>query len=266
MRTIVYQSFKAQETPRWVEKCLNTVKDWAQEQKFDYQREDNFYDYVPDWYIDKARDKINVVADLARLELARKFLNQGYDRAIWMDADIVIFDPARFKINRAEKYLVCREIWLDTADDKNLDKENIFFTRSVTNSLTMFAQENHFLDFYIDACKSIVKKNVGDLPFLCVSTDFLTKLNEIVDLPLFHHVGLFSPILMQGIVTGNDEILDFYSHSLEQPVHAANLCFSFRNQEYQGLEISDSLYEKTIDRLLITQGNIINQRCLNESA
>lgn len=260
VKTIVYQSFKAKETPKWVEDCLETVKDWAEHQGFDYQREDNFFDYVPDWYADKVQDKINVVADLARLELAKKFLKQGYDRAIWMDADIVVFDRDRLKIETTEDYLVCRELWLDTADGVNLGEGEIFCTQKVTNSLIMFAKNNNFLDFYIDACKSIVKKNTGKLSSLCVSTKFLTKLHEIVELPLFHHIGLFSPILMHGVVEGDREITDLYARSLESPIYAVNLCFSFRNRENKGIAVPDSLYEKTINKLIATKGEIINQK------
>lgn len=259
MKTIVYQSFQAKETPRWVEKCLETVRDWAESKGFDYQREDNFWDYVPDWYADKVQGKINVVADLARLELARKFLRQGYDRAIWMDADIVVFDRDRLTIDPTEDYLVCREVWLDTADDINLGEGEIFCSKKVTNSLVMFAKNNNFLDFYLDACKSIVKKNTGRLSKLCVSTKFLTKLNEIVELPLYHHIGLFSPILMHGLTNNHKEIIDLYARSLESPVYAANLCFSLRNKDYKGLSIPDSLYEETINKLIATKGEAINQ-------
>ena len=68
MRTIVYQSYHGNETPIWLQKCMQTVKDWAQLKGFDYQREDNFFDFVPDWYQDKAQGKINLIADLARLK------------------------------------------------------------------------------------------------------------------------------------------------------------------------------------------------------
>ncbi|MFN6470369.1 MAG: hypothetical protein RMY36_011920 [Nostoc sp. SerVER01] len=48
METIVYQSYCGDETPAWLQKCMQTVKDWAEFKGFDYQREDNFFDYVPD--------------------------------------------------------------------------------------------------------------------------------------------------------------------------------------------------------------------------
>jgi hypothetical protein len=138
MKTIVYQSYRGNETPNWLETCMQTVKNWAELKDFDYQRVDNFFDYVPDWYIDKSQGKINIIADLARLEIAKKFLNQGYDQTIWMDADVVVFDPDNLNIDTSEEYLVCREVWLDTADDKNFGEGEIFCTEKVTNSLVYF--------------------------------------------------------------------------------------------------------------------------------
>ena len=149
MKTIVYQSYRGNETPNWLETCMQTVKNWAELKGFDYRREDNFFNYVPDWYIDKSQGKINVIADLARLEIAKKFLEQGYEQTIWMDADVVVFDPDNLNIETTEEYLVCREVWLDTEDDKNFGEGEIFCTEKVTNSLVYFTQKNSFLDFYI---------------------------------------------------------------------------------------------------------------------
>lgn len=259
MKTIVYQSYRGDETPAWLEKCMQTVKDWAEIRGFHYQREDDFFNYVPDWYKDKAQGKINVIADLARLEIAKKFLEQGYDQTIWIDADVVVFDPDKLTIDITEDYLLCREVWLDTEDDKNLGYGSLFCIKKVTNSLVFFTKNNSFLDFYIYACKSIMKNNTGRLSRLAFSTKFLTNLYEIMELPLFPNMGLFSPILMHGIVEDQTAITQLYTESLESPVYAANLCLSFRNQSYKGIIVTDQLFEEVIHKLIITKGEMINQ-------
>lgn len=259
MKTIVYQSFKADDVPSWLGRCLDSVMQWSRNNGFDYVREDNFYDYVPDWYVKKAQNKINVIADLARLKLARKYLDQGYERVIWMDADVIIFNPENLTIETTESHLLCNEVWLDTADNVDFGAGEIFCASKITNSITMFTQDSKFLDFYIEATESIVKRNVGYLSKLCVSTNFFTPLSKIVYLPLFHQVGLFSPILMHGIVSDDQEILQSYVQSLGSPVYAANLCYSFRNKTYKGLSISDALFDETITKLLSTKGIAINQ-------
>jgi uncharacterized protein YacL (UPF0231 family) len=259
MKTIVYQSYRGNETPNWLENCMQTVKDWAELKGFDYRRVDNFFDYVPDWYIDKSQGKINVIADLARLEIAKKFLEQGYEQTIWMDADVVVFDPDNLNIETTEEYLVCREVWLDTEDDQNLGEGTLFCTEKVTNSLVYFTQKNSFLDFYIYATKSILKNQTGRLSRLAVSTKFLSRLYEIMELPLFPNMGLFSPILMHAIVEDKTEIIELYTKALKSPIYAANLCLSFRNQSHKGIMVTDKLFEQLIDKLLQNKGEMINR-------
>ncbi|HLO84518.1 MAG TPA: hypothetical protein VK203_05815 [Nostocaceae cyanobacterium] len=259
MKTIVYQSYRGSDTPNWLTTCMQTVKDWAELNGYDYQREDNFFDYVPDWYIDKAQGKINVIADLSRLEIAKKFLDEGYDQTIWMDADVVVFDPHNLKIDTPEEYLVCREVWLDTEDNKNFGEGDIFCTEKVTNSLVYFTKNNSFLDFYIYATKSILKNQTGRLSRLAVSTKFLSKIYEIMELPLFPNMGLFSPILMHAIVEDKHEIIQLYAQALKSPIYATNLCFSFRNQSHKGIMVTDQLFEEVIDKLIQTKGEIINK-------
>lgn len=259
MKTIVYQSYRGDETPNWLENCMQTVKDWAELKEYHYQRVDNFFDYVPDWYIAKAQGKLNIIADLARLEIAKKFLDAGYDQTIWIDADVVVFDPDKLTIDTTEDYLLCREVWLDTEDEKNLGEGTLFCTQKVTNSLVYFAKGNSFLDFYIYASKSILKNQTGRLSRLAVSTKFLSRLYEIMELPVFPNMGLFSPILMHGIVEDKKSISQLYAESLESPVYAANLCLSFRNQSHKGIMVTDKLFEETIDKLVQTKGEMINR-------
>lgn len=259
MKTIVYQSFRGDETPIWLQKCMQTVKDWAQLQGFDYQREDNFFDYVPDWYRDKAQGKISLIADLARLNLAKKFLAQEYERTIWIDADVIIFAPDKLIIDTTENCLLCREVWLGTKQDKDSEKETLFCIEKVTNSILFFAKDNSFLDFYIYACELIMKNQPDEYSHLVVSTKFLSDLYEIVKLPLFNHVGLFSPLLIQGLVEEKAELIQFYAKSLKSPLYAANLCFSFRDQIREGILMSDRLFEDVINKLISTKGEAINR-------
>ena len=244
MKTIVYQSYIGNDTPAWLKICMHTVENWSKFNGFDYQREDNFFQYVPDWYIEKSQGKINVIADLARLEIAKKFLDSGYDRAIWIDADVVIFDLENLLVNTKEDYLLCREIWLDTKNDANLGKRTLSCIKKVTNSLLFFRKNNSFLDFYIYACKSIIKNQKDKFSRLAVSTEFLSKLSDIIELPLFPNMGLFSPILMHGLVEDRTTVIQLYAESLESPVFAANLCLSYRNQSYKGIMVTDKFLKK----------------------
>lgn len=263
MKTIVYQSYYGDETPIWLQKCMQTAKDWAQLKGFDYQREDNLFDYVPDWYRDKAQGKISLIADLARLNMAKKFLAQGYEQSIWIDADVVIFAPDKLTFDTTENCLLCREFWLGTKKDNNSGEETLSCQEKVTNSILFFTKDNSFLDFYIYACQSIMKNQTDQFSHLAVSTEFLSELYQVVELPLLYHMGLFSPLLMQGLVEEKAEIIQFYAKSLRSPIYAANLCFSFRNKVCRGVLMTDKLFEDVTDMLISTKGETINRLVAN---
>ena len=115
------------------------------------------------------------------------------------------------------------------------------------------------MDFYIYATKSILKNQTGRLSRLAVSTKFLSRLYEIMELPLFPNMGLFSPILMHAIVEDKTEIIELYTKALKSPIYAANLCLSFRNQSHKGIMVTDKLFEQLIDKLLQNKGEMINR-------
>jgi two-component Ni(II)/redox sensor kinase NrsS len=94
---------------------------------------------------------------------------------------------------------------------------------------------------------------------LAVSTKFLSRLYEIMELPLFPNMGLFSPILMHAIVEDKTEIIELYTKALKSPIYAANLCLSFRNQSHKGIMVTDKLFEQLIDKLLQNKGEMINR-------
>jgi len=81
---------------------MRSVEEWAKARGFGYERHgDEMLDLAPDWYRDKASTVargICLVADLGRLVLAREYLRRGVGRVIWVDADVVVFDPGAFDL------------------------------------------------------------------------------------------------------------------------------------------------------------------------
>src|SRR5258706_16177245 len=90
MRTVVYQSYRTNSVPTWITRCLESVREWAKCQGFDYVFiDDRLFEYAPQWYRTKVKDDILLISDLARLKLAKEFLDQKYQRTIWVDADVL---------------------------------------------------------------------------------------------------------------------------------------------------------------------------------
>ena len=254
MKTVVFQSFRTSNVPDWLARCLQSVREWASIQGFDYRFvDDRLFEYAPDWYRQRVKNHVLPVSDLARLVLARELLGQGYQRAIWMDADVLVFAPERLRIEISREYAFCREVWTFLGDNGHPH-----FKVGVNNAVCVFVQPNSLLDFYIHACQSLMS-NKPKPDQLSVGTHFLTELDKLMCLPQIMDVGLFSPLLMADIARGTTKYLKAYLAYHGSRLHAANLCLSWGGQTYDGIEVGDQLFEAVIDNLLHSRGAELNQ-------
>lgn len=248
MKTLVYQSYRTIDVAPWIRRCLDTVRDWAEVQGFEYRFiDDALFDFVPAWYRQKVANNILLVSDLARLEAAKQFLSSGYERVIWVDADVLVFDPDRFRIDVVEEYAFCRELWLAQDESGML---NLF--RRVHNAVSVYVTGNHFLDFYSFASQRIVREQ--DAPTsLDIGTRFLSSVHRFLPHPLLENVGMFSPALLQLIDQRRTDVLSEYRESFGKPVYAANLCASLSGQPDLGV----GLLDRVVDHLLSERGGVL---------
>src|SRR5688500_4692208 len=180
MKAVVYQSFRTENVPPWIEACLGSTRAWAASRGFEYRFiDDEFLGYCPPWYRRAVGNNILLVSDLARLVAARGLLIEGYDRAIWIDADVLVFAPAAFDVETGEDFAFNSELWV------NREQERYVGWRRVNNAVCTFDRDNAFLYFYIQSCHRIVgrrhKEGLSVDP-LSVGTAFLTPLHELVPL------------------------------------------------------------------------------------
>ena len=253
MKTVVYQSYRTVQVPDWINICLRSVREWAEQQGFAYRFfDDVMFSYAPDWYREKVANHVLLVSDLARLEIARELISEGFDRAIWIDADILIFDPNRFTVDIHEQFAFCREIWLDLADGNRLT-----WSSRVNNSVSVFLRDNAFLDFYRYACQQLVRNSEKPSP-LAVGTSFLTSLHPVLGFQLLTNVGILSPILMFEILNGTNQALQTYMSQVGQRLQAINLCASLGGKRLLDLVVDDAAFARTVDRLLEGQGAVLN--------
>lgn len=278
LKTVVYQSYRTENVPSWISTCMETVRNWASLKGFDYYFiDDRMFSYAPDWYREKVKHDILLVSDLARLEIAKELLLQGYDRTIWVDADIVVFDPENFNINIQEEFAFTKELWIG----QNWTGTVEYSTR-VCNAVTVMTQGNSMLNFYIYACKSMVenpdwkerfKDNTGwriklrqfldkyrytykegIIPPSFVGTIFLTRLYEQMSFPLLDNVGLFNPFIVQELSKTHSTTLEQYIEKWNSPIYAANLCSSMHVNKS-----SDQLIY-IMEKLLKSNGKILNAK------
>ncbi|HEY1694934.1 MAG TPA: hypothetical protein VGG39_22345 [Polyangiaceae bacterium] len=255
MTTVVCQSYRSSDVPGWIEQSLQSVRAWAQQHGHAYDRlDDAFFDPVPAWYRDKVGGEPVRMSDLARLLAARRLLER-HERVIWVDADIVVFDPSRFVVDAPEGYAFCREVWI------SVGKGGLTRSDRVNNAVTVFTRGSPFLEFYVHACESIVRASTEGVSKLAVGTAFLTRLAQAMPLPLLGSVALPSPPVVADMVRGSGHLVATYMSHFGGPARAANLCASLRGHEIGGVQVDDALLGAAFDRLMKTRGEALNGHC-----
>lgn len=245
MKTIVYQSYRTAEVEVWMDQCMQSVRYWADLKGYDYKfYDDILFSYVPEWFKEKVNHKILPISDLARLLICKELLLEGYDRVIWVDADMLIFQPNELNIDTSFSFAFCYEIWLET-----VGSNPIVPMQRVNNSLTVFCKNNSFLDFYISACEEMVKKRTKIGPWF-VGTRFLTHLRQIYPYDLIYDVAMASPILLSALLNERQDVLELFQGKQVKSANGINLCRSLANKNYNGIKLYDADYQRAVDLLL----------------
>ncbi len=218
MRTVVYQSYRTTGVPAWLARCLASVQAWAARRGFQYRfLGDELFERAP-----KLASKV-AMTDVARLVVAQELL-VDHDRAVWIDADVVVLDPA-WELPEGDFYL-CHELW-PVAEG---------FEARVNNAVSIYSRDNVFLPFYLDACKVVIA--AGEPHKLALGTELLTRWHRVAPLPLLDNIGMFGPAILRDLAHGTDAILSAYLRAMAVPLVAANCCAS--------LDLSDAVYAAAI--------------------
>lgn len=243
MKTIVYQSVCPDQIPDWIQTCLESVRAWCNQQNYDYTLiGDEIFSLIPRWYWEKTCHQKVIATDLGRLLLAKQFLQNGYDRTIWLDADVLIFAPELLTIPITQEYAFGKEVWVQYKNNQ------LKAYPKVHNAVSVFCQGNSFLDFYIHACQRIINNFQGTqmVPQL-VGPKFLSLLHNTLQLPLIEEIAMLSPLVLQDIFNGGGEALKLLQNSQKSLIYAANLSASCVGKE-EGL--SEASYQRLTAILL----------------
>ena len=233
---------------------MASVRAWADARGHAYRFiDDALFDAVPGWFLDKVRREVHLVSDLARLNLARQYLAEGFERALWVDADVVVFDPDNFSLDGAPGYAFCREDFLALRDERTLE-----VTRRVCNAVSLFARGNALLDFYIHACEELVRTRDG-FRHTAIGTELLGALNRQFPLPVLAGVNLMSPFVLHALATGAEPVLRFWMGHVRSPLAAGNLCATFRNRRLGAIDLADATFERVVAALLESRGAVLNR-------
>ncbi|MDG1850853.1 MAG: hypothetical protein P8J44_01920 [Gammaproteobacteria bacterium] len=235
MKTLVIQSCNEESIPFWIEACLDSVRVWTEQQG--YQRcfvGDEIFDLVPDWYLQKT-GKGPIATDYARLVLLKEaLLNQGYDQAIWLDADMFVLDPT-MTLASAGNCAFGQEIWVQNESGKLKARKNVH------NAVCQFRRGCVVLPFLIETVASIIRRaNPEKIAPQMVGPKLLSALHSLHDFDLLPQVGAISPEVAEDIVAGGGAALSLLQEKLTVPLQAVNLCASLMDDE-QGAKLVASL-------------------------
>lgn len=246
MKTLVFQSFRTHEVPEWMNQCMASVKEWASIQGYEYQfLDDHFFSVVPETYRDNVVSQRHLMADYARLLWIKKYLNDGYDRVIWVDADVIILNPHTSPPDSHTHYLFCHEVWIEHT-------EAVQAHERINNAIIAMNKENKFLDFYIHACEQMTSTRAGRLRHTDIGTTLLTHILKPLRTPLIQGVAMLSPAMLKAYVDSNLDLIGLFEEKMAAPMWAANVCLTFRNTQHRGLQITDAIFEKLITTLMET--------------
>jgi len=234
---------------------LQSVAAWAATRGYEYKfLDDALFERVPTWFRDKVGGNLLPMSDLARLKIARELLDDGFDRAIWLDADVLVFDPDGFEIAVETAYAFGREVWVRRGGG-----DTLLATEGLHNAVCVFCRDNDFLNFYIHASEEIVRGAPSEVLSHQIGPDFLNRLSDVIGPRVVPDVGLFSPLVITDIAGGGGRALTMHMDAFGHPVRAANLCLSFVGRESSGVTVTDAILNRAIDRLLGTLGRELGQ-------
>lgn len=223
MRTLVIQSASELDRPGWLSSCLQSVEGWARERGYDYRfRGDDALELTPGWYRAKLIGRSPIVADLARLLLIRDALAMGYERACWIDADVLLYAPERLDLPDDDECAFGREYWVQKNRDGRWQVR-----RNVHNALCSFVAGCPVLPFLIHATQRIISRaDPQHIAPQMVGPKLLSALHNLTGFGLIDTIGALSPAVLDDVVQGGGEALRAMLAATPEPLAGVNLCAS----------------------------------------
>lgn len=225
-KVTIIQSYRTESVPAWITQCMTSVQDCAVAQGAAYNCYDDeaILSLLSDSFKDKVGERWPMLTDLARLLLVRQCFNEGYDRVIWLDADVYLWNVQNFDltVKLPNGFGFGRERWTE---------ESGKIRNGVHNAICIFDKGNPFLDYYILACESIIEKHRGEyLAPQLLGPKFLKSQLPFMGDCLVDFVEMWSPAVIKDLLEGEGEMLARQREGIVSGI-GANLCHSLSSPE-----------------------------------
>jgi hypothetical protein len=250
--TIVFQSFRTDRVPGWISRCLESARRWAGMRGFEYLfLDDRFFDFIPADLRARTANKV-ILSDLARLLVSRDLLCKGHRRLVWIDADVVVFDPDRWQVPDESDYYFTHELW------PTPHPGGVRLDVRANNAVMVFSRNCAVLDFYIDMAKRILLSE-PELKNWHLGVRFLTGLRNVCPLPVLPNIAMLGPDLIKDLLRGPKQLTSAYVRAMGEPLVAANLCASYAGSTIEDLTLTDAVMDEITNSLVETRGQALNQ-------
>ncbi|HEY3798934.1 MAG TPA: hypothetical protein VGL58_11325 [Caulobacteraceae bacterium] len=249
MKTLIVQSYRNHNVPAWIARCMASVRAWATEQGFDYQvaGDDSFALCGAD-YLAAVGDNVRSITNLSRLILVQRAHAAGYERAVWLDADIFVFAPEQLRIELTSRYGFAREAWLMRGEDDRWTA-----AEGVNNSVFACMAGEPDLAWLIGALRHVALHRRIESNYQ-VGGDFIKGLRASLAFEALEHFGMYSADVVRALARGETLALHAQARFQGAPVYAANLCAAPRYVP----PVGEAEALAAMDALERTRGEIVN--------
>jgi hypothetical protein len=264
VRTIVIQSYRTTGVEAWMQRCMQSVRSWAESREYEYDFvDDALFEFLPPHIRRDASAPLLPKTDIARLALLHDRLAGGYDRALWIDADVLVFDPTPFRVPEACGAMFCHEVWT------SLDDQGALMHRhGINNAWMMFERAHPLLDFLRYATVELYEQGEpSGMLSTALGTTLLSRLGRVLPLQLHTQVACLSPLLISAAYhRDHPEWLRAHAQQHGHRFHAANLCRSLLTSNRPAAHSSNELDERQmlqlVEQLLATRGKLLTGEAL----
>lgn len=250
--TVVVQSQRPALLEGWQGRCCASVAAWARAHGYRYRRfGDELFDHLPPDLGQRFASQPVVLSDLARLHCLRAALREGFARAIWVDADVLVFRD--FAPPDHGDHLG-RECWVQPKDGK------LRTFRKVHNAWLQFAADSVLLPWYIDRAAALLQRAEAPVVPQFIGPKLLTAWHNIVPFSVEERVGMLSPVCLDELLRasrGPFPALVRLVTSHRSSLCAVNLCASLEGRNVDGVMHDAGAYHRTIDGLL--EGSLVRR-------
>ena len=240
---LVFQSHSVK-TPSWILRCTASVRAWADRNGYAYRLLGNeLFEGIPAAISLKAQSMLPL-ADMGRLLWAERLLKE-WDCVIWIDADVLVFDPSNFAVDTTLPHLVCREVLVRR--EKGAALPTVLLGSNPT--VLMFQRGSSLPARWLGQMRKVAARRpgLGDADF---GRELLRQIAPRGGLPAIRTVGHFNAAILKEIYGHEGPSIELMMKASGVPFAAANLCGHHK--------LPNDAYFRIIDRLIESGGAVVN--------